>query len=116
MTLIPRTLPRMSGWLMLSLLLASVIYLTMPIDANPSRWGRFLSFVKQLNNATIAGWLLYYLDRALFPYARPDKFLRQIEEGMDKIAVERLHMLFATSMIRRAIIIGFGLVAIALGT
>lgn len=58
----------------------------------------------------LAPCLLYWVDRWLFPYARPDKFLTA--DGQVMVNHKRV---FAAALIRRAIIIGCGMLALGLG-
>lgn len=50
---------------------------------------------------TTAAWAGYWIDRTLFPYARPDKCTYQTVE--------------TTAMLRRAIIVGSAMIAVSIG-
>lgn len=56
----------------------------------------------------LGGWGGYWLDRALFPYARPDTF-------MGGSATDRTAMVFNASQLRRAIIVAACLICVGLG-
>lgn len=72
----------------------------------------------------LAGWGGYWLDRAIFPYARPDGYLvatdwlsdtfpkpgradHQIALGYEQV--------FAAAMLRRALLVGLCMLAVGLG-
>lgn len=56
----------------------------------------------------LGGWGGYWLDRALFPYARPDTF-------MEGAATDRTAAVFNTSQLRRAIVVAACLICVGLG-
>lgn len=60
----------------------------------------------KLSLITIAALVAYWIDREIFPYARPDRFL----SDLDRYCVE-----FCFSMLRRAIIVAAVVIAVALG-
>ncbi len=114
------TFPRMTDWLIVAIALSLVIFLIYPQQIPVSLY--------KLNLIAIAGVVGYWLDRSLFPYARPDsfscRFLEDIEDDPDvddaplQFDLEMaLHndCLFAVSMIRRAIIVAAAMVAVGLG-
>jgi hypothetical protein len=114
-------LPRLFGWLIATVLLLAVIGLLYPHQLPVSLYK--LSLVTM---AVVAG---YWLDRSLFPYARPDSFIVKItpdEEACDidldgdcKLipweVVDGDGFVFAMAMLRRAIIVGCAMMAIGLG-
>lgn len=102
-------LPRMTVWLLVSIALAAVVYLTMPLDPGPSQWARFLVVVNKINLVTIAGFIAYWLDRTATPYGRPDKLMGEVTDLATAI-------LAAAAMLRRAIIMGSCMLAVGLGT
>jgi len=57
---------------------------------------------------SLGGWGGYWLDRALFPYARPDTFL-----GGE--ATDRTAAVFNAAQLRRAIIVAACLICVGLG-
>ncbi|MFZ6655645.1 putative holin [Undibacterium sp. TJN19] len=113
-------LPRMTGWLLIALALSIIIAATAPQQLPVSLY--------KLNLITIAGVVGYWLDRSLFPYARPDSFLaRDLEDIENTTEVEdpplqfeletflQNDLLFATSMLRRALIVAASMIAVGLG-
>lgn len=56
----------------------------------------------------LGGWGGYWLDRALFPYARPDTF-------MGAAATDRTVAVFNASQLRRAIVVAACLICVGLG-
>ena len=99
----PRSAPRMFGWLVLAVLLTALTYTLAPQQLPLSVYK--LSLVA---TAAVAG---YWIDRALFPYARPDMLL-DITEGADHMT---LVVLMASAMLRRAFIVGAAMLAVGLG-
>lgn len=95
--------PRMFGWLVLAVLLSVLTYTLAPQQLPLSVYK--LSLVA---TAAVAG---YWIDRALFPYARPDMLL-DITEGADHMT---LVVLMASAMLRRAFIVGSAMLAVGLG-
>lgn len=89
-------LPRLSGWIVATALLAALIGLLAPQQLPVSAY--------KLSLVSMAGVVGYWLDRSLFPYARPDRLVHH-----------EFALLFALSMIRRAIIVGCAMLAIGLG-
>lgn len=93
----PVKLPRMSGWTAITILLAIAIYMLAPQQLVVSLY--------KLSLITMAAVVGYWIDRSLFPYARPDKFEPTTQNAI----------LIATSMLRRAIIVGYAMLAVSLG-
>lgn len=93
-------LPRLSGWLFATMLLLIAIYLLAPQQLPVSLY--------KLSLISMAGVGGYWLDRSLFPYARPDTFLKGS-------ASDRSAFIFGVSMLRRAIVVGCAMLAICLG-
>lgn len=83
---------RMGLWLLVSLVLAGLIAVIAPQQLGVTAY--------KLSLITSAAWVGYWIDRGLFPYARPDK-------GQDYLMGEAMH--------RRAIIIAACVVGVALG-
>ena len=113
-------LPRLSGWLVITVLLLASVWAIAPQQLPVSLYK--LSLV---STAAVVG---YWLDRSLFPYARPDSFLTQDAEDappdaqpygevFDCMVVpdRTLMLLMGVSMLRRAIIIGCAMLAMGLG-
>ena len=112
---------RMSGWLLVTLLLVAAIAVTAPKLLPVSLY--------KLSLITSAAWVAYWIDRSLFPYARPDSFIVKIEpkgescdidlDGDCKLipweVIDGDGFVFAMAMLRRAIIVGCAMMAIGLG-
>ena len=75
---------------------------------------------------TAAAFAGYYIDRELFPYARPDGYLALDNEDRhgpvyrgpydaDYRVASGYELIFAYAMLRRAIVVGACVVAVALG-
>jgi len=103
-TLLQR-LPRLSGWLVITIALLFMVWLLAPQQLPVSLY--------KLSLVSLAAVVGYWLDRSLFPYARPDGFLFCVERT--KYASVVFGNLLAASMIRRAIIVGFAMLAMGLG-
>ncbi len=113
--------PRLFWWLIATVLLLALIGLLYPHQLPVSLY--------KLSLVTMAGVAGYWLDRSLFPYARPDSFIVKIEPGEDapdidldgncKLipweVVDGDGFVFAMAMLRRAIIVGCAMLAIGLG-
>ena len=115
--------PRLFGWLIATVLLLAVIGLLYPQQLPVSLY--------KLSLVSMAGVVGYWLDRSLFPYARPDSFI-VVEDDGGGIALDAdaaadyttipwgavdvaLAALFAAAMLRRAVIVGCAMLAIGLG-
>lgn len=95
---------RMLDWLVVAVVLTVAIAMIAPHQLPVTAYK--LSLVSL---AAVAG---YWLDRSLFPYARPDQF-RHWKGQFLVDAPEAL--VFAVSQIRRAVIIAACMVAVSLG-
>lgn len=110
-------LPRLFCWLIASILLLVVIALFYPQQLGV--------VVFKVLLVSVAGKAGYWLDRSLFPYARPDGYLAHklenrydrdpVAHDADYLVVEGYHTVFAAAMIRRAIIVGCAMLAVGLG-
>ncbi len=89
-------LPRMTVSTLLSIALGVAIWQLAPHQA--------LVTLYKFSLVTGAGVAGYYLDREIFPYARPDCFL---VGGRD--------LVFAAAQIRRAIVVGCMMLAVGMG-
>ena len=77
----------------------------------------------KLSLISLAAVVAYWLDRSLFPYARPDSYLeRDWRHGTDEPegdadfrVVPGYVLPFCTAMLRRAIIVGAVVIGVALG-
>lgn len=107
--------PRLFSWILLSALLFAGLYFVSPQQAAVAYY-KFALVIA----AAIAG---YWIDRALFPYARPDGYLKEFwQRGTDEPigkadfeVVEQYNRVFATAMLRRAIIVGATILGVTLG-
>lgn len=88
-------LPRLSGWLLITLLLLAAVLMLAPQQLPVSLY--------KLSLVTLAAVVGYWLDRSLFPYGRPDEL--QI--------VGSAH--FGVAMLRRALIVSASMIAMGLG-
>jgi hypothetical protein len=111
-------LPRLSLWLVISVLLLIVVALLYPQQLGVSLY--------KLSLVSMAGVIGYWLDRALFPYARPDGYLAHGPENRhnphpgdvadaDYRINDDYHVAFAAAMLRRALIVAAAMLAIGLG-
>lgn len=91
-----RRLPRLSGWSLIALIL-----LAASIFVAPTTGGVTLYKFALLTGAAVLG---YWIDRSVFPYARPD---RLIHADFGKA--------FSSACLRRAIIIAAAMLAVGLG-
>lgn len=106
---------RMALWLFISLVLVLLIGLFAPQLLPVSLY--------KLSLITSAAWVGYWIDRSLFPYARPDVYLNipwSIGAPMAPKATARavqhgLGPVFAAAMLRRALIIAAAMIGVALG-
>lgn len=119
---LPQRLPRLSGWLLVTLALMLAVLLIAPHQLPVSLY--------KLSLVSLAGVVGYWLDRSLFPYARPDVFLvlgvagdGDEADGPDGQATltlqaspdEALLRLMGQAMLRRAVIVAAAMVAMGLG-
>ncbi|MBO9538743.1 putative holin [Herbaspirillum sp.] len=112
-------LPRLFWWLFATVVLLAFIGLFYPTQLPVSLY--------KLSLVTMAGVIGYWLDRSLFPYARPDSFIEPDDgaEPCKECGVgepadgDRAYMpcsiAFAAAMLRRALIVGCAMIAIGLG-
>ena len=111
---------RMTDWLLAAILLSILVWVLAPQQLPVSLYK--LSLIAL---AAVAG---YWVDRSLFPYARPDVFLSvdeppEIEEdgpeggtlSLGTFADPVLPRLMAAAMLRRAIIVAAAMIAVGLG-
>lgn len=102
---------RMSGWLYVSVALALAIVLIAPYQLPVTLY--------KLSLITTSAWLGYWLDRALFPYARPGCFIAWAASpgAAGKVLDLTPHqaLAFAAAMLRRALIIAAVVIGVGLG-
>lgn len=121
------TPPRLSGWLLITLVLLACVWAIAPQQLPVSLY--------KLSLVTLAAVVGYWLDRSLFPYARPDFFLALDDAGdgeddrypayaagPDEFSLvqgctvdDSLARLMSAAMLRRAIIVGCAMLAMGLG-
>jgi hypothetical protein len=107
--------PRLFSWILFSTLLFAGLYFTSPQQAAVAYY-KFALVIA----AAITG---YWIDRALFPYSRPDGYLKKFwqhgsEEPINQAdfeVVEQYNRVFSAAMIRRAIIVGCTILGVTLG-
>ena len=108
----------MSGWLLLAIVLVVSIAAVSPQQLPVALY--------KLCLITLAGVVGYWLDRGLFPYSRPDFYLRDIHwldrlldgetNGTADVAVAKgYETIFAAAMLRRAGIVGTCILGVAVG-
>ncbi|MBU1692291.1 MAG: putative holin [Gammaproteobacteria bacterium] len=84
---------RMIEWLLISLALLALIYWVSP--------QQLPVVIYKLALLTTSAWVAYWIDRTLFPYARPD--------------ASNMMWLQVAGQIRRAIIVGAAMIAVSIG-
>lgn len=104
-------LPRMAPWLAVSVILAITIALIAPQQLPVSLY--------KLSLITSAAWAGYWIDRGLFPYARPDRFIAWCASpgapGCGLAITLEQSIAFAAAMLRRAAVISAAMIGVALG-
>ena len=108
--------PRNSIFILLAIALLALIALVSPVQLPVVAYKAAL--------ITLAAVLGYWLDRVLFPYARPDSYLfRDWRHGTDEpvgdvdfpVAKPEYIRAFCVAQIRRAIIVGCVVIGVAAG-
>ena len=113
-----KRVPRLTGWALITLVLMAIVTAIAP--------HQFPVSVYKLSLVSLAGVVGYWLDRALFPYLRPDVCLQfnavdpDPDDGTQGCVLEgqpddTLLRLMGVAMLRRAIIVAAAMVAIGLG-
>ena len=108
-------LPRLAGTIAVTVALMTAIGLLAPHQLPVTLY--------KLSLLSMAGVAGYWLDIALFPYARPDGYLVNPDwrdappkvGDADRPVVMGYRLTFAGAMLRRAIIVGCAMLAIGLG-
>jgi hypothetical protein len=110
-------MPRLTSWIILSALLVMGLGIIAPQQVPVALY--------KLTLIALAAVVGYHLDRALFPYARPDIYLRnndwksclrnapEYKEHYE--LVDGYALVFAMAMLRRAIIVAAVVIGVALG-
>lgn len=107
--------PRMVGWLLAALLLIISIALIAPQQLPVALY--------KLSLISLAAVVAYWLDRSLFPYARPDGYLErdwrrgtdEPEGDADYRVASGYNLVFCAALLRRALIVGSVVIGVALG-
>lgn len=104
--------PRMFGWLFATVLLTIAVGLLAPQQLPVSLY--------KLSLVSTAAVVAYWMDYALFPYARPDAYLilpwsPGAPYVADALVRQGYELVFAAAMLRRAVIVGCAMLAIGLG-
>lgn len=102
--------PRLWGWLLAAAVMFLVIAMVSP--------QQLPVVIYKLSLISLAAVLGYWLDRSLFPKSRPGQFQRHVQQLMDigRYPVETgYHLVFAATLIRRAIIVAAVCLAVAMG-
>ena len=107
--------PRLFGWFFVALLLLVVIALLSPQQLPVTLY--------KLSLITLAAVVGYWLDRSLFPYARPDGYLsfrwhgrgKADDYNADHPIADGYYLVFALAMLRRALIVAAVVLVVALG-
>jgi hypothetical protein len=86
----------MYDWIIVTVLLTVLIYVLAPQQLLVSAY--------KLSLITTAAVIGYWIDRSLFPYARPDN-----------PKLDPYDLLIAAAMLRRAIIVGCAMLGVSLG-
>ncbi len=118
-----KRVPRLTGWLIITVGLLACVWAIAPQQLPVSLY--------KLSLVTLAAVVGYWLDRSLFPYARPDVFLDLDDGDPDKLrgsfGPEGFSIQLAAqpdavmlqvmgmAMLRRAIIVGCAMLAMGLG-
>lgn len=89
---------RLGPWLILALLCATIVGLLYPHQLGVLLWS--------LTKLSFGAYLGYWIDRSIFPYARPGNFTYSSAHSMTA---------WAMLMLRRALIIAAALIALGLG-
>lgn len=110
-----RRLPRLTTWLVIAAVLLVVIGIVSPQQVPVVLY--------KLSLVSLAGAIAYWIDRALFPYGRPDGYLvRDWRHGscsgthrVDFPISDGYEWPFLVATIRRALIVAAVILAVALG-
>jgi hypothetical protein len=113
-------LPRIPTVRMGACLLFALLALAAVAAIKPSELGVIMYKISLVSLAAVGG---YWLDFALFPYARPGSYLTGTWRGhkggvngdADFPIVTGYHLAFCTAMARRAIVIGSAMLAVGMG-
>lgn len=101
------TPPRLTGWTLITLVLLVAVWLLAPQQLPVSLY--------KLSLVTLAAVIGYWLDRSLFPYARPDRFWSLALSHPSTLVTSDLMDSMNWACLRRAIIVGAAMLAMGLG-
>ncbi|MBY0466661.1 MAG: putative holin [Burkholderiales bacterium] len=121
---IHQRVPRLSGWTLITIALLLAVWALAPQQLPVSLY--------KLSLVSLAAVIGYWLDRSIFPYARPDSLMcssmldgepepvPKWEMGDETVGLaltaERAESLvFGLAMLRRAVIVGCAMLAMGLG-
>ena len=110
-----RRAPRSSTWICIALILLVLVALLSPQQIPIA--------VYKLSLIALAAVVGYWVDRMIFPYARPDGYLdidwrHGTDEPINQVdfkVVNGYHTIFAAAMLRRAIVVAAVVLGVALG-
>lgn len=110
-----RRLPRLSAFIVLAVALIGLIFALSPVQLPVVAY--------KLSLISLAAVVAYWLDRALFPYARPDGYLVQDwrcgacvgHSPVDYPIVQEYRWAFIGACLRRAVIVAGVVIGVALG-
>jgi hypothetical protein len=109
---------RMVAWAYVSLVLMFLVGLLLQ-DAPTWLPQQLLVSLYKLSLVTLAAWFGYWIDRGLFPYARPDRFIQWgASPGAPGVVLaigSAVAIAFAAAMLRRALIVAAAMLAVAVG-
>jgi hypothetical protein len=100
-----KTLPRLTLLLLLNISIIGILFLIAPQQLPVTLY--------KLSLVTLAGFVGYWVDRMLYPYARPHVALQAFSMGAPMPANRDL--VFCLCMLRRAIIVAAAMLAMGLG-
>lgn len=101
-------LPRLTGWMFVAIGLTVAIALLKPALL-------YVTLYK-LSLAVTAGVIGYLLDRGIFPYARPGKFLDfDASDENTTVVPTGAELAWSLAMLRRAVIISACIIGVCLG-
>lgn len=104
-SLFNRVFPRLGGWAVIAVALVVVLWVTHPAQLGV--------VVYKCALVTLAAVLGYYIDRSLFPYARPHAQIKNVRRLTDnRYAIELIPALL---MLRRTVIVLACILGLTLG-
>jgi len=99
-------MPRMLNWLLLALLLAAAVWFIAPQQLPVSLY--------KLSLVSMAAVVGYWIDRSLFPYARPDRLFGHANSA-DEAEIGARALMVSAAMLRRAVVVAAAMLATGLG-